>query len=196
MTSELPSFESNPEGSSYIYYEKALAKAEAYIQKDEWEYNVQIIKEVRVLGNGPDTSDKFLLKFIDSHGNSWNMSIEETDEYIDERLQMDIEKKFRSYPAVDPLTVETHTGNGVLERVKNILEEKKNGVVDFDARIEIAQNAIEQNKNAIDSMLADLSEEEQNAFRLALTRGLEDYYFSNYTAIKKRLDSNPFGSNQ
>lgn len=192
MSSEIPSFESNQEGSGYIYYEKALAKAEKYIEEQTWKYKVQIVREVVVVGEESDKPDCLYLKFIDESGSSWNMSVEESDEYIDRQFLVDLEKKYRTYPNADQHTTEIYTGNRALERVKEILDENKKGVVSFEDRMKISQNTSAETIRAMDSMMADLSEEEQKAFKLAIANGLEDYYFSNYMALRRRLDSNPF----
>jgi hypothetical protein len=170
------------------FYEKARAKAEAYLKQQGFDWQVKMIKQSDISSSGDEGPEKLLLEFSDDSKLLWTMGIEENDEYIDNQLEDIVQQMSQTYPGVDPFTVETHRGNQVIERVRGIFKEKLKHPIDLEGRIQINDRRIQETKAAIDSMIKKLPQDEQEAFKLALASGLEDFYYSNYSALRRRTE--------
>ncbi len=85
---------------------------------------------------------------------------------------------------VDPLVKEIHTGERVLEYVNEYMDKRPD---DLEIRMESYLKHAETNRETWEKMLSKLIPEEQLVFRCALARGLEDFYYTHYNALRHRL---------
>jgi hypothetical protein len=84
----------------------------------------------------------------------------------------------------DPLTKEIHTGERVLEYVNEYMDKIPD---DLENRTKSYLKHAETNRETWERMLNKLIPEEQLVFRCALARGLEDFYYTHYNALRRRL---------
>lgn len=86
----------------------------------------------------------------------------------------------------DPITAEIHTGERVLENIKELLSTDRDWYSDMkSSHLEKA----DQNKKAWEEITARLPEKEREAFDVALARGLEDLYYTHYNAARRATES-------
>lgn len=97
---------------------------------------------------------------------------------------MEQKVEFRESP--DPFIAEIHTGKRVLENVAEILSRDQAQYSDIkEAHLERA----DQNKESWQEIIAQLPQKEREAFEVALARGLEDFYYTHYNAVRAMTES-------
>ena len=93
---------------------------------------------------------------------------------------------------VDPFTHEIHTGERALERVKYFLEggiNQEHLLDHMQQRAEVFERTGKDTLETYERMLEKLPENEKQAFKLALAEGLKDFYYTHYSALRRRLES-------
>ncbi|MEK7574985.1 MAG: hypothetical protein AAB511_02020 [Patescibacteria group bacterium] len=84
-------------------------------------------------------------------------------------------------------TQEVHSGTRVRKFVEELmLEDKKPDLI--QGRTEMHQGAAEINKNGWEKLVKQLPPHEQVAFRNALAKGAEDFFYTHYNAVRVRLE--------
>lgn len=91
---------------------------------------------------------------------------------------------------IDPFTEEVHTGKRALESAKNLFD--NHNPEHFESSIKSHYEKAKLNAETWEKILGELPPHEQQAFRLALAQGLENFYYTHYNAVHSKLDSAPW----
>lgn len=85
---------------------------------------------------------------------------------------------------IDPFILEIYTGEHVLATVNKLMDKRPDHL---KSSMEVHLQNAELNHETWKKMLQELIPEERAAFECALAEGLEDFYFTHYMALRRRL---------
>ncbi len=88
---------------------------------------------------------------------------------------------------VDPFVKERHTGERVLETVKEVLENKEENR-NLKESIKIHLRSAKTNGETWKRMIGRLPPEEKEVFEYVLAQELENFYYTHYNAVRNRLN--------